>query len=446
MTAAAAAAAFLVLAAGCTVTPSPEQRTSPSPSPSSSPTGPEADPGPLTLRFAVYGEQPQLAAYERLAKAFMRENSNVTVEVLGAPTPEEADRRLEEWFDAGFAPDVFLLEQEWLPRYLVEERVQPVNDVLAQRGVDFGDGYQRDGLVAFSADDALQCMPHDVSPLVVYYNPDLVDMSRVGEPGEEPVTAEDGWTFEQFRLAAAQAAGDGAEGLHIEPSLMQLAPFIWSAGGEVVDDLDDPTSLTLSDGDARAALEVVLDTVREPRLTPGVEQLAEQDALTRFERGDLGMILGTHELVPRLQAADGLDFEVFPLPRIGSYRTSTDMSGYCLSATSEHAAAAADFLAFAVSNEGATITTEPGYVQPSNLQVAHSPAFIQPGMQPENVFVFNEGVRRSERLPRTVTWPIVEAATVPYLRRMFYDPVIDLETLLEEADQRSQVILAPEEE
>ena len=48
--------------------------------------------------------------------------------------------------------------------------------------MDFGDGYTRNGLEAFSADAALQCMPTDVSPLVVYYNPRLIELTGSPSP------------------------------------------------------------------------------------------------------------------------------------------------------------------------------------------------------------------------------------------------------------------------
>ena len=44
--------------------------------------------------------------------------------------------------------------------------------------MDFGDGYTRNGLEAFSVDAALQCMPLDVSPLVVYFNPRLIELDQ----------------------------------------------------------------------------------------------------------------------------------------------------------------------------------------------------------------------------------------------------------------------------
>ena len=158
------------------------------------------------------------------------------------------------------------------------------------------------------------------------------------------------------------------------------------------------------------------------------------------------MILGTRALTPELRQAADLNFEVMPLPMLGRYRTITQMSGYCISSQTRHLDAAADFLAFAVGREGATITATSGYVVPANLQVAHSPAFIQPGKDPQNSFVFNEGVRRAERPPFVPQWPELTEEVRPLLERAFYAPVIDLDALLQQVDAVSVPILAPPEE
>ncbi len=81
------------------------------------------------------------------------------------------------------------------------------------------------------------------------------------------MTQEDGWTLEEFGRAALQARSPGVRGLHIAPDLEQVSPFIWSGGGEVVDDTDEPTTLTLSDGPSATALEQLLELVRDPALT-----------------------------------------------------------------------------------------------------------------------------------------------------------------------------------
>ncbi len=427
------------LVAGCTPAgSSPDAREAASSATASS----SAPARPVTITVAVYGPKGSLDAYDELAAAFTDEHPNVTVKVQRHTDVESVIAAVE----SGDAPDVFLMDHDRLPRLLQEKLVQPVDRLLEARQVDFGDGYQRGGLTAFAANAALQCMPHDVSPTVVYYNQDLIDLKSLGVKGEEPPNAVDGWTWEMFAAAAHQASRGKASGVYIEPSLASLAPFIWSAGGDIVDDPKAPTTLTLSDSSSHDALEQVLALVRDPQVTPTAAQLEKQDAVSRFIHGKLGMILGTRALTPRLRGADNLRFDVMPLPSLGRLRTIADMSGYCISSKTDALQAAGDFLAFAVGTEGAEITARSGYVVPSNVEVANSPVFAQQSRQPASSFIFNEGVRRAESLPFVPTWPQLSEQVQPALNRMFYAPVIDLDTLLKEIDTTSTDVLAPEKE
>ena len=425
------------LVAGCTTSDS-ERNTAPTPSPVTSSSAP---PEPVTITLAVYGDEGYLEAYDALVDAFTDDHPHVTVEL---ETYDDAADMMEAVRGAD-APDVFLMDQGHLPQLVQEKLVQPVDAMLEERQVDFGDGYQRGGLTAFAADARLQCMPHDVSPLVVYYNQDLVDLGRLGEVEDTPANPLDGWTWEMFTAAARQASRGPESGVFIEPSLTSLAPFVWSVGGDIVDDPQAPTTLTLSAGDSREALEQVLALVRDPDVTPTGAELEKQDAVKRFTRGKLGMILGTRALTPGFRDAADLRFDVMPLPSLGRFRTVSDMTGYCISSSTEKVEAAGDLLAFAVSREGAAITTRDGYVVPSNLEVANSAVFLQESRQPASSFIFNEGVRRTQSLPFHVSWPELTEQVAPDLDRMFYAPVIDLDTMLEAIDADSTRVLVPDE-
>lgn len=424
------------LVAGCSSAGSVPDPAAPT---SSGPASSTASAKPASITVAVYGPKGSLGAYDTLASRFAEEHPNVTVRVQDHPDAESVLKAVE----SGHPPDVFVMDHDHLPRLVQERRVHPVDGLLEARKVNFGDGYQRGGLTAFAANARLQCMPNDVSPLVVYYNKDLVDLRRLARRGEQPPTPLDGWTWDMFATAARRAARGPADGVYIEPSLTTLAPFVWSAGGEIVDDPRTPTTLTLASGASRAALQQVLALVRDPNITPSTTDLDKQDAVSRFVHGRLGMILGTRALTPLLRAAHGLRFDVMPLPTLGPQRTIADMTGYCISSHTRAVPAAGDFLAFAVSDEGATITARSGYVVPSNVRVANSPVFTQESRQPQSSFIFNEGVRRAEDLPFVPAWPEMADEVQPALNRLFYAPVINLDALLGEIDTTSQRVLAP---
>ncbi|MDP9823353.1 extracellular solute-binding protein [Nocardioides massiliensis] len=439
-------AATLALVLTACTSGAEEPDAAPTPTATTSAASPATD--PVVLRLGVYGPDGLLTAYQELADAFVDENPDVEVELVTFPDHDTAmaayDKRRG---DGKPTPDVFLIEHADLPVLLEREWIQPVDALLGERGVDFGDGYQREGMTAFSADLGLQCMPHDVSPMVVYYNTDLVDLSTIGEDPDSAPTPADGWTFEQFAEAARSVSTRRVKGVHVDPDLEQLAPFLWSGGGGLLDDASEPTRLDLSSDDNRETLEEVLTLLREERVTPSPQLLERRDPLQLFAAGRLGMLLGYRDLVPELRAMADVRFDVMPLPRVGSYRTVSSLSGYCLASDTDHVQEAADLLTFVVGDAGETIVTRAGYTLPANLEVAYSPAFRDGAKDPQSSFVFNEGVRRSEQLPTGPQWESAMAITTPLIRRMLYAPVVNLERLTERIDDVSKVAFTlPQEE
>ena len=108
------------------------------------------------------------------------------------------------------------------------------------------------------------------------------------------------WSLEQFQTAAAYASRPrrGIAGFYIAPTLRGLAPFIYSGGGNVFDNDDEPTSLAFSSDDTKSALEEVLPLLRDPKLSLTPEMLSEKTPLEWFREGRLGMIAGFRDLVP----------------------------------------------------------------------------------------------------------------------------------------------------
>lgn len=437
--------AAALVATGCTADTDPDPAPSPSASVSASGStdAATAEPDPVTLELGVYGDAPVLEAWQELAESYTAAYPHATVEVTARRT---ADRALQDRADeaaTGDLPDLFLVPSEAAPRLSATDAVAPVDELLAERGVVFGDTYVRLGLEAFSAEQRLQCMPVDVSPYVVLYRSDILPLRRVAEPDEEPVTPELGWTWEQFTKAARLMAGPGVRGVHVEPRLGTLMALVRSEGADLVDDPRDATTLTFSEDGARAALEEILDVLREPRLTPTPQQLERRDALTRFAEGRLGMLFATRAVVPQLRDA-GVDYDVMPLPRLGRARTTAEISGLCLSASGEHQEAAADFLAWATAEEGASILAETGAVVPAHVPTLNSPAFLRSGTSPRNAEVFVDSVARADVHPYVPGWPDVVDAVQSELDELFYAPVVDLDALLPRIDEQSRGILAPE--
>ena len=430
-----------LLAGGCTSTGDRASPTSASPS-QSDPTPSASPTGPVTLRLEVYGGPQEVASYRRVAQAFTRTEPNVTVDVAVLPGADAAARTLDRELRSGQAPDLFLTDASRLPALVAGRRVRPVDQLLETRGVEFGDHYERLGLEAFAADAALQCMPNDVSPYVVYYNPALVQPSSFALPGQPtPQPDSAGWSWAQFRKAVHQVSTGGVKGVYLPPRLEALAPLVRSGGADVVDNGQEPTTLTLADRPARTVLAQVLRLVRDPALTPTAQELTREDAVSRFSHGRLAMIVGTRTLVPRLRHAKGLVFDVYPLPSLGSPSTVADVRGYCIARASRHVREAADFLAFASGDRGASITARSGAVVPANLDVRDSEAFEQTDRMPVTHEIYSRVMRRASTMPTAPAWPVLVRRTQPLVNQLFYAPVVDVNSVLTGMDRISSRIL-----
>jgi multiple sugar transport system substrate-binding protein len=290
-------------------------------------------------------------------------------------------------------------------------------------------------------------MPYGVSPMVIYYNKQLVNFTRMARRGlDAPDPDSTSWSFDQFSAAASFASrpGRGTKGVHIAPTLPGLSPFVQSGGGSVFDDGTNPTSLTLSSDDSKAALDRTLQLLRNPQVTLDEQQLDQASPLTWFERGKLGMIAGYRSLVPQLRLVPDLDFDVMAMPSLGSSATVGDVSGLCLSRKAASVPDAADFMVHELSVDSVTRVTRTGYLAPANLEVALSDTFLQPAREPQHSTVFNTAVRNMAFAPLVDTLPALEDAVQPDLEELVYGVgTLDLDAVTERIDETSRPILDP---
>ena len=330
----------------------------------------------MTLLLA--GDPAEIAAYGEVIEAFHATKPGVTVELIAAADRDEMLTRLSTSIAAGTPPDLFLLNYRFFAQYAAKGALDPIEDRLKASTVLSEDAFFPEAIDAFRYDGKVTCLAQNVSSLVVYYNRDLFEAAGLEEPP-------DGWTWDEMVEAARALTldldGDGTfdqHGLGSEPILARLAPFVWSNGGEIVDDVDAPTAISLRTPEASEALARFLElgAGTEPGANPGPgvvvgpsDQEVEAEGLeSRFTNGTLGMYLSSRRSTPTFRTIESFDWDVAPLPIHEKAAGVLHADGYCLTAGSKAKDRAWTFVEFALGAEGQRITAKSGRTVPSHAR------------------------------------------------------------------------------
>jgi multiple sugar transport system substrate-binding protein len=376
-----------------------------------------ADGDPITV--VLFGDAVEVAGYRELVDAFAEVEPDIDVVLSPVATQDDLMARLTTSFAGGNPPDVFLLNFRRYGQFAAQgaiEEVQPYLD--ASEVLDEADYYEAP-LEAFRFDgERLTCMPQNLSSLVVYYNRDLFEAAGLPLPAE-------GWTWDDM-VAAAEALTDGETyGLGVRPQLIRLAPFVWSNGGELVDDEEAPTRLALDEPAAREALDRFLDLSLVHGVVPPDAEEQSEDSESRFLRGRLGLYLSSRVAVPTLRTIEGFRWDVAPLPVApgGEPVSILHSDAYCLGAGAGQPERAWRFVEFAAGPEGQRILAASGRTVPSRRDVATSPVFLEPEEPPASSQVFLDAEPILRSTPRTATWSRVEKEGDALLAEVFYGRV-----------------------
>ena len=377
-------AASLALAAALTACGSDDPAASGSPA------------GATTITLQAAGGEGELSALQQMVDAFEAARRGVTVEFVGVPDQGDHIGKLSTAFAAGRPPDVFLLNYR---------RVGPFAEKGVLAPVQFGalkpEALYPQALEAFTVGAGPACLPQNVSSSVAYVNEALFEEAGV------PLPAPD-WTWADLEAASKALHAKGVAAFGAEVGIRTVAPFLWSAGGEVVDDTATPTRITLDTPEGRETLSFL-----ERLQAYGVDatRRAAVDPDEMFAQGQLAIFVDSRRSVPAFRKAEGLSFDVRPLPRHDAATPSRSLlasDGYCVAKGAPPLAA--ELAQFAVGGEGSKVLAASGRTVPALRSLAESPDFLTPDQPPKSSRVFLDVVPDLRRLPNVAAQDEAEEA------------------------------------
>ena len=387
-----------------------------------------------SVRFLVFGDPAEINAYRTLIDAFADEEPDIDVQLVEASDREDLIARLSSSLSGGSPPDLFLMNYRFYGQYASRDVLQPLGPYVSGSS-KFGEGdFYPQALDAFRWKDELMCLPQNISSLVLYFNKDLFKRFKIPPP-------RDGMLWNELVVKAQQLTRDengqqvrGADpdlpqagtaqaeiyGLGVEPVIIRLAPFIWSNGGEVVDDEQNPTRFTLNTPQAEEAIAQLFYLRTVFGAVPNDEEVEAEDFESRFANGRLAMFLDSRRAVPMFREAAKFDWDVVSLPYYDKPASILHSDAYCMTKGSKVKDAAWRFVEYAVGPEGSPVIAKTGRTVPSLKKVAESDAFLDPGQKPANSQAFLDAIATIQHVPTISTWPEIEDVTDGLLENGMY--------------------------
>ncbi len=370
------------------------------------------------LSFLVFGEPAESKAFFDVARGFMAANPGVTINTVSVPSQPDHLVKLSTALAAGDPPDVWVIDYRRFGLLQNAGVIDPAGPHLDQSNIIHATDFYTAPMQPFTVNGQLQCIPLNMSSLEVYYNKDLFDKAGLAYPKM-------GWTWTEFvhdALAITQLSTPDEKiyGVGIDPQLIRLAPFIWENGGDIVDDVDYPTRITLDTPAAKEAFQWFVDLQAKYHVVASQEENASEQDETRFLFNTLGMWLLSRRVVPALRTASGFNWDVAPLPTGKQLVSILHTDGYCIAAASQNKDLAWKFVEYANGPEGQVITAKTGRSVPSLRSVALSPTYLDSTKPPANNQVFLDMAPYLHATPQIGTWPDIELRTNAAIEQAFY--------------------------
>ena len=405
-----------------------------------------------TVRLLVSGAPEELTAYRTLADAYEKAAPGTAIQIIEASSAKDLITRLSTSMAGGAPPDVFLINYRAYGQFAAKDAIESIDERLRTSNAIRAADFYPAPMEAFRWAGQQLCLPQNASSLALYFNRSLFQKYGVAEP-------KPGWTWNDLVATAKALTRDttgavvkGTEseggagrvavhGLGLEPQIIRVAPFVWSNGGQFVDDPQKPTRLTFDAPAAREALKNFVDLRGAYGVVPTDQDVKAEDDESRFANGRLAMLLQSRRVTPTFRTITGFDWDVAPLPQYGKAVGILHSDAYCMTRGSDNKDGAWRFMEFAMGPEGQRIIAATGRTVPSHIEVSKSSAFLDPMKSPRNASVFLDAISTLQRVPTVSTWPEIEDVTNGILENAFYRGD-RLDDVIRELDEKTRPLFA----
>jgi multiple sugar transport system substrate-binding protein len=380
----------------------PSTDTKPASPPTAAPAGatapaaskPAAAAGQIDITFAAHGDQSEQEFYKKAIERFNSQQSKIRATFQAEPTNNW--QKYLTLMAGGTMYDTFRNEEKRVAEFV--ERGSQLLDITDRAQKDKIDKEDFPPTVwdEFFWKGKMYGFGHDLSPAVIFVNRKIWKDRGVPLPAGK--WGDPSWNWNAFVDAAKKLTfGEGAQksfGFIGNTWWVYMHPWIWSNGGQVV---DDQGKLVFDTPEAVEAWQFYADLNAVHKTMPVAAEMTNGPAQL-FESGRAAMNINNTSYTIRMRQMKDFDWEMIPYPTAKTGKVFDRVpnnlcSGYAKTAQGD---AAWEYLKFMASKEATTDARG----MPSRISVASSKEFLsRTPNQNWQLLVDSGAIRKTE--PRT---------------------------------------------
>jgi multiple sugar transport system substrate-binding protein len=335
------------------------------------------------ITFATWGSLDEKKVNELIIAEFEKDypGTKVNLEYI----PDGYIQKIETEFMGGTAPDVIYGHPHYFANWASKGLLMDLDPYFEK---DYEYFYNKD-VFTTSLYDAFMWNGKHVATIngsdtfLLFYNKDMFDKAGVAYP-------DDTWTWDDFVAAGQKLTileGDNKQyGFTVSSWPVAAYPFIYSFGGSLFDDMNNPKKVTFDNPNTVAALQFYQDLVYKYQIAPTV-----QDTQTfggSFDTGKVAMdITGMWAVVSRKNITDfKWDVANLPLAKGQPRKTIAFYAGYALYKDTKNPDLAWEFAKYMQGDKAQKLLAGMGLITVINHQIASSDEIlVGPGMPEHHI-------------------------------------------------------------
>ncbi|MDP8262119.1 MAG: sugar ABC transporter substrate-binding protein [Candidatus Ancaeobacter aquaticus] len=354
------------------------------------------------IRVGCWGTPDELKIIQDAIDNWQKDHPTIFVKIQHTNYSDYISKILTR-IAGGTPPDVIFTEVDMFANFYDKNAFMDLTPFI-DNDKDFDiDGFFPEVVARFTKKGKIYCIPRDTAPFAcVFYNKDLFDLEKVEYPNDD-------WNWYDL-LHKAKKLTKVENGRTVQYGFYTWAwqNFIYSNGGSLVDNIDNPTKCTLDDPKSLAGLRFNVELINKYKVSPSQTALANlgTQVVQMFMAGKIAMFASGIWEVPMLRKITTFDWDVamFPMGPTGIRGFGTGGSGYSILKTCKNPAAAWEVVKALSGSYGQIRFADAGLAQPANMKIAEGPHWALSPKLPKNKKMLNEAVQYVTYNPFNPNW------------------------------------------